>query len=72
MPHFVTATVVDWIDVFTRKSYRDCVIESMKFCIENKSMVLYGYVIMGNHIHLVVQSDIGELSNLLSPDSYWD
>ncbi len=23
LPHFVTATVVDWVDVFTRKSYRD-------------------------------------------------
>jgi REP element-mobilizing transposase RayT len=65
LPHFITATVVDWIDVFTRKSYRDCVIESLKYCIENKSMVLYGYVIMSNHIHMIVQSDIGELSNLL-------
>ena len=65
LPHFVTATVVDWIDVFTRKSYRDCVVESMKYCIENKSMIVYGYVIMSNHIHLVVQSDVGELSNLL-------
>ena len=24
--HFITATVVDWIDVFTRKNYRDCVV----------------------------------------------
>jgi hypothetical protein len=22
LPHFITATVVDWIDVFSRKSYR--------------------------------------------------
>lgn len=28
-------------------------------------MILYGYVIMTNHIHLIVQSDRGELSNLL-------
>jgi REP element-mobilizing transposase RayT len=65
LPHFITATVVDWIDVFTRKSYRNCVVENLKYCIENKSMVLYGYVIMSNHIHLVVQSDVGGLSNLL-------
>jgi hypothetical protein len=26
LPHFITATVVDWVDVFTRKSYRDIVI----------------------------------------------
>ncbi len=28
-------------------------------------MILYGYVIMTNHIHLIVQSEHGELSNLL-------
>ena len=42
LPHFITATVVDWIDVFTRKSYIDCVIECLDFCIANKGMVLYG------------------------------
>ena len=28
-------------------------------------MVLYGYVIMSNHIHMIIQSNVGELSNLL-------
>ncbi len=40
LPHFVTATVVDWIDVFTRKSYRDTVVECLDFCIKKKSMIL--------------------------------
>ena len=31
-PHFITATVVDWIDVFTRQTYRDIIIESMDYC----------------------------------------
>jgi REP element-mobilizing transposase RayT len=65
LPHFITATVVDWIDVFTRKAYRDIVIECLDYCIKNKSMVLYGYVIMSNHIHLVVQSSEGKLSDLI-------
>ena len=65
LPHFVTATVVDWIDVFTRKSYRDLVIGCLDYCIKEKAMVLYGYVIMNNHIHLIVQSGDGELSDLL-------
>ena len=38
LPHFITATVVDWVDVFTRKSYRDCVIESLNYSIENKGI----------------------------------
>lgn len=65
LPHFITATVVDWVDVFSRKIYRDCVIECLDFCTKNKGMVLYGYVIMSNHIHLIVQSDRCELSNLI-------
>jgi REP element-mobilizing transposase RayT len=65
LPHFITATVVDWIDVFTRKTYRDIVIECLDYCITHKAMVLYGYVIMSNHIHLIVQSNDGKLSDLI-------
>jgi REP element-mobilizing transposase RayT len=65
LPHFITATVVDWIDVFTRKNYRDCIIESLNYCIENKAMIVYGYVIMSNHIHIIVQSGDGKLSDLI-------
>ncbi len=63
--HFITATVVDWIDVFTRKNYKDVVIDSLNYCIKNKGMILYGYVIMSNHIHLIIQSKNGNLSHLI-------
>ena len=63
--HFITATVVDWVDVFSRKAYRNCIIESLDFCIKNKGMILYGFVIMSNHIHLIIQSDKNKLSDLI-------
>jgi len=65
LPHFITSTVVDWIDVFTRQTYRDIVIDCFDYCIKNKGMILYGYFIMSNHIHLVVQSEEGKLSDLI-------
>ena len=65
LPHFITATIVDWIDVFTRKVYRDEVIKCFDYCIKNKGMIVYGYVVMSNHIHMVVQSKDGKLSDLL-------
>jgi REP element-mobilizing transposase RayT len=65
LPHYITATVVDWIDVFTRQTYRDSIIESLDYCIKNKGMILYGYVIMSNHIHLIIQSEDGKLSDLI-------
>ena len=64
-PHFITATVVDWVDVFSRKSYKDCLVESLEYCINNKGMILYGYVIMTNHIHLVIESNDDKLSDLI-------
>jgi len=63
--HFITATVVDWVDVFTRKAYRDSIIECLDYCIKNKAMLVYGYVIMSNHIHLIIQSRDGKLSDLV-------
>ena len=59
LPHFITATIVDWIDVFSIKNYRDVVIECFDFCIQNKCVILYGYVIMSNHIHFIAQSKDG-------------
>jgi REP element-mobilizing transposase RayT len=33
--------------------------------IKNKGMLLYGYVIMSNHIYLIAQSEDGKLSDLI-------
>jgi REP element-mobilizing transposase RayT len=63
--HFITCTVVDWVDVFSRKAYKDSIMNSLEFCIKNKGMILYGYVIMTNHIHLIIQSENGKLSDLV-------
>lgn len=63
--HFITATVVDWVDVFTRKTYRDCIIDCLDYCIKNKGMIVYGYVIMSNHVHLIIQSKDSKLSDLI-------
>lgn len=63
--HFITATVVDWIDIFSRKIYRDCIVESLKYSIKNKNLIVYGYVIMSNHIHLIIQAEDGNLSDIL-------
>lgn len=57
--HFITFTVVGWIDVFTRKTYKDIIIESLKYCIQEKGLHLYGYVIMSNHMHVIISSDDG-------------
>jgi putative transposase len=54
--HFLTFTTVGWVDIFTRKETKQIIIDSLKYCIEHKGLILYGYVIMTNHIHLIAKS----------------
>ncbi|MFM2388351.1 MAG: hypothetical protein RL660_3108 [Bacteroidota bacterium] len=63
--HFVTFTVVDWVDVFSRKIYRDIVIDSFRYCQMNKGLLVFGYCIMSNHVHAILQSSTGELSKII-------
>lgn len=63
--YFVTLTVIDWVDVFSRKVYRDILLDSLQFCQQNKGLILTAYVVMTNHVHLVVRSENGRLSDLL-------
>jgi REP element-mobilizing transposase RayT len=63
--HFITPAIVDWVDIFTRKIYRDIVVDSLNFCISHKALNVYGYVIMTNHLHLIVKSENGTLSNTI-------
>jgi len=64
--HFVTPTIVGWLDIFTRKTYKDIVIDSLNYCIENKGLTVHAYVIMSNHLHLMLSAKDGfHLSDIL-------
>ena len=54
--NYLTLTVVGWIDVFSRAAYRDIVIDSLDYCRREKGLMIGGYVIMSNHIHLIAQA----------------
>lgn len=64
-PYFVTFTVVKWIDVFTRIEYRDILVESLKYCIKNKGLKLYAWVIMSNHVHLIIGTNDKPMQDIL-------
>jgi len=57
--YFLTATIVDWVDVFTRIVYKDIVINSLKYCTEEKGMIVYAYCLMTNHLHLIAAAKEG-------------
>jgi REP element-mobilizing transposase RayT len=55
---FITCTVVGWIDIFTRKKYRDIILQSLSYNRSEKDLKVYAYVVMSNHLHLVVQAGL--------------
>ncbi len=55
-PHFITITVLHWIPVFTRPATVDLLLESLRYLM-NDGLKIYAYVILENHMHLVVQSN---------------
>ena len=63
--YFLTFTVVDWVDVFTRQCYRDIVIESLRYCREHKGLRVWGFVIMSNHVHSILSAENENLPDVL-------
>ena len=64
--YYLTFSTVEWLDVFTRKRYKDIVVESLQYCQEAKGLELFSWVLMSNHIHLVARAKEGyKLSDIL-------
>jgi REP element-mobilizing transposase RayT len=59
LPHFVSFSVINWIDALTRIEYKEIIVESLKYCIQEKGLILNAWVIMSNHVHLILQAKEG-------------
>lgn len=51
--YFYTATILDWKQLLISDKYKNYIINSLKYLVDNKKIALYGFVIMPNHIHLI-------------------
>ncbi len=63
--HFITFAVAEWVDVFTRKEYKDILIQSLKYCQKEKGLMLYAWCIMSNHVHLAASANGKDLRDML-------
>ncbi len=54
--YYLTFTIIGWADIFTRPQCREMIIDSLIHCKTSKGLVLYAYVIMSNHIHLIART----------------
>lgn len=56
---FITTTVIDWVDVFTRDEYKQIIAESLDFCRKKKGLQIHAWVLMTNHLHLIASHEEG-------------
>ena len=64
--HFVMMTVVNWIDVFTRKNHKLTIFNSLEHCQQNKGLELYCWCLMPSHLHMIISCEEGHnLSDFL-------
>ena len=54
-PHFITFAVVNWIDALSRPLYKDIVVDRLKYCQQEKGLIINGWIIMSNHFFLIAR-----------------
>ncbi|MCP4139860.1 MAG: transposase [Chloroflexi bacterium] len=62
--YFLTASIIGWKDVLSIPIYRKIVLDSLVWLRKEKRMYLYAFVIMPNHLHLIlkpINKSIGQL-----------
>lgn len=64
-PTFVTCTIIDWVDLFTRRKHTRILDDSLTFCQKEKGLKIHCYVYMTNHIHLIVSSEKYEIFEII-------
>ena len=62
-PYFLTCTIVGWLPVFSNPRCVEAIFDSWRFQQTERQLLILGYVIMENHLHLIAAAP--ELSKLL-------
>ncbi len=52
--YFVTFSTVEWVDTLSRQCYRDIIVKSLNHCINKKGLLVHSWVIMTNHVHMII------------------
>lgn len=63
--YFCSFATVQWVDIFTRRYYKDILVDNLRVCQEEKGLRLFAWVIMSNHVHLIAGVNKGNLAGML-------
>ena len=68
-PYFITSSVVEGYPIFSFPEAAEIILDALTFLQDERDTSLYAYVIMENHIHMIVQSD--ELKSHMKAFKSW-
>jgi putative transposase len=56
-PYLVTCTVINWLDLLKPDTVKQIIINSIQFLKDEQAIKIFAYVIMHNHLHLILSSE---------------
>jgi putative transposase len=59
LQQYITATILDWKMLLKPKKCKDIIIDSLKFLVEKERVIIYAFVIIDNHMHIIWQMKQG-------------
>ena len=62
--HFITATTVAWLPIFTTAKRCDILVDAFDYCRQHKGLKLHAWVILDTHFHAIVAAP--ELARVLA------
>ncbi len=64
--YFITTTVVNWIDIFTRLNQKQLIVDSLIHCQKEKGLEIYAWCLMPSHLHMMCSAqDNDKLSDIM-------
>ena len=59
-PQFITMTVLEWKPLLESDAYKSIVVSSLRYLVRADRVIVFAFVIMNNHLHLVWQLKAGQ------------
>lgn len=60
--YFTTSTIVQWIDLFTRRELQEVVIDSLKHCQREKGLIIFAWSLMPSHLHMISAANNNQIT----------
>jgi putative transposase len=54
-PQYITCTILEWKKLLKPEKYKQLIVDSLSYLVKESRVVIYAFVIMDNHMHIIWQ-----------------